>query len=125
FLRAIGQHTDGGGKEMYTFTAGEGEEGERLALRPEGTAPAMRAIIEHSLTAKSPLVKLYYIAPMFRHERPQSGRTRQHTQCGVEAIGSNDPALDAEVIQLALAYLHRVGITGEELQINTIGCPAW
>jgi histidyl-tRNA synthetase len=121
FLRAVGQHTDVGGKEMYTF--GAGEEAERLALRPEGTAPAMRAIIEHSLLAKSPLVKLYYIAPMFRHERPQAGRFRQHTQCGVEAVGSADPALDAEVVQLALSYLHRMGVTGEELQLNTIGCP--
>jgi histidyl-tRNA synthetase len=124
FLRAVGQHTDVGGKEMYTFVAGEGADAERLALRPEGTAPAMRAIIEHSLLAQSPLIKLYYIAPMFRHERPQAGRYRQHTQCGVEAIGSPDPALDAEVIQLALSYLGRLGITGESVQINTIGCPA-
>jgi histidyl-tRNA synthetase len=123
FLRAVGQHTDVGGKEMYTFGAGQDDEAERLALRPEGTAPAMRAIIEHSLLARSPMVKLYYIAPMFRHERPQAGRFRQHTQCGVEAVGSPDPALDAEVIQLALSYLRRLGITGEELQINTIGCP--
>jgi histidyl-tRNA synthetase len=123
FLRAVGQHTDVGGKEMYTFTTGEGDEGERLALRPEGTASAMRAMIEHSLTAKSPLNKLYYIAPMFRHERPQAGRTRQHTQCGVEAVGSQDPALDAEVIDLVLAYLRRMGVTGEEVEINTIGCP--
>jgi len=123
FRRAVGQHTDVGGKEMYTFGAGEGDESERLALRPEGTAPVMRAILEHSLLARSPLVKLCYIAPMFRHERPQAGRSRQHTQCGVEAVGSPDPALDAEVVQLALTYLHRLGITGEELQINTIGCP--
>jgi histidyl-tRNA synthetase len=124
FLRAVGEHTDVGGKEMYTFTTGEGDDAERLALRPEGTAPAMRALIEHSLAEKSPLNKLCYIAPMFRHERPQAGRFRQHTQCGVEAIGSKDAALDAEVLQLGLAYLHRVGITGEEVQINTIGCPA-
>src|SRR5437879_4307482 len=123
FLRAVGPHTDVGGKEMYTFTAGEGDEGERLALRPEGTAPAMRALIEHSLPAKSPLNKLYYIAPMFRHERPQAGRFRQHTQCGVEAVGSPDPSLDAEVIDLALAYLRRMGVIGHELQLNTIGCP--
>ncbi len=123
FLRAVGEHTDVGGKEMYTFRGGEGEDAERLALRPEGTAPAMRAVIEHSLGAKSPLNKLCYVAPMFRHERPQAGRTRQHTQCGIEAVGSKDPALDAEVIQLALAYLHRMQITGEEVQINTIGCP--
>jgi histidyl-tRNA synthetase len=123
FLRAVGEHTDVGGKEMYTFRTGEGEEAERLALRPEGTASAMRALIEHSLLAQSPLVKLCYIAPMFRHERPQAGRYRQHTQCGIEAVGSKDAALDAEVIQLALTYLHRMGITGEEVQINTIGCP--
>src|SRR5438045_3814973 len=109
FLRAVGEHTDVGGKEMYTFTTGEGDDAERLALRPEGTAPAMRALIEHSLAEKSPLNKLCYIAPMFRHERPQAGRTRQHTQCGVEAIGSKDPALDAEVLQLGLTYIHRVG----------------
>src|SRR5207253_7789256 len=108
---------------MYTLTPGGGEEGERLAMRPKGTAPAMRASIEHSLTAKSPLNKLFYSAPMSRHERPQAGRSRQHTQCGVEAVGSPDPAMDAEVIQLALSYLHRLGVTGEEVQINTIGCP--
>jgi histidyl-tRNA synthetase len=124
FLRAVGEHTDVGGKEMYFVTAGVGEEGEKLALRPEGTAPAMRAIIEHSLTAKTPLNKLYYIATMFRHERPQAGRSRQHTQCGVEAVGSPEPAMDAEVIDLALSYLRRVGVIGHELQINTIGCPA-
>jgi histidyl-tRNA synthetase len=84
----------------------------------------MRALIEHSLPAQSPLNKLYYIGPNFRHERPQAGRYRQHTQCGVEAVGSKDPALDAEVLQLGLTYLHRMGITGEEVQINTIGCPA-
>lgn len=123
FLRAVGQHTDIGGKEMYTFGTGAGDEAGGLALRPEGTAPAMRAIIEHSLLAKSPLVKLYYVAPMFRHERPQAGRSRQHTQCGVEAVGSSDPAIDAEVVLLALTYLHRLGITGEQVQINTIGCP--
>jgi histidyl-tRNA synthetase len=124
FLRAVGQHTDVGGKEMYTFTTGEGDDAERLALRPEGTAPAMRAILEHSLLAKSPLVKLCYIAPMFRHERPQAGRFRQHTQCGIEAVGSKDPALDAEVIQLGLTYIRRLGITGERVEINSIGCPA-
>src|ERR1051326_2848842 len=74
FLRAVGEHTDVGGKEMYPFRPSEEEDAERLALRPEGTASAMRALIEHSLLAQSPLVKLCYIAPMFRHERPQSGR---------------------------------------------------
>lgn len=124
FLRAVGQHTDVGGKEMYTFTTGEGDEAELLALRPEGTAPAMRAILEHTLLDKSPLVKLCYIAPMFRHERSQALRFRQHTQCGIEAVGSKDAALDAEVIHLALSYLRRVGVTGEQVQINSIGCPA-
>jgi histidyl-tRNA synthetase len=83
----------------------------------------MRALIEHSLPAQVPLTKLYYIASNFRHERPQAGRYRQHHQCGIEAIGSKDPALDAEVLQLGLTYLHRLGISGEQVQINTIGCP--
>jgi histidyl-tRNA synthetase len=124
FLRSVGQHTDIGSKQMYTFGTGEGEHAERLALRPEGTAPAMRAAIQHSLIARSPLNKLYYLAPIFRYERPQAGRYRQHTQCGVEAVGSKDAALDAEVLQLGINYLRRMGITGEAVQINTIGCPA-
>ncbi|HEU4754354.1 MAG TPA: histidine--tRNA ligase [Armatimonadota bacterium] len=123
FVRAVGEHTDIVSKEMYTVSAGTGEDRETYTLRPEGTAPALRAYIQHSLGAKSPLTKLYYIAPNFRHERPQSGRLRQHHQTGIEALGSEDPALDAEVIVLGLSYLRRLGITGERLELNSVGCP--
>jgi histidyl-tRNA synthetase len=126
FVRAVGEHTDIVSKEMYTVSAGgqDDEERETYTLRPEGTAPTLRAYIQHSLGAKSPLTKLYYVAPNFRHERPQSGRLRQHHQTGIEALGSEDPALDAEVILLGLSYLRRVGVTGEQTEINTVGCPA-
>lgn len=123
FVRAVGEHTDIVSKEMYTVSAGKGEESEAFTLRPEGTAPALRAYIQHSLGAKTPLTKLFYIAPNFRHERPQAGRLRQHHQTGIEALGSEDPALDAEVIVLGLTYLHRVGITGEQTEVNSVGCP--
>ncbi|MBM3457548.1 MAG: histidine--tRNA ligase [Armatimonadetes bacterium] len=127
FVRAVGEHTDIVSKEMYSVSAGarEGDEGaERYTLRPEGTAPALRAYVQHSLGARTPLTRLYYVAPNFRYERPQSGRLRQHHQAGIEALGSEDPALDAEVMTLGLTYLHRVGISGEELQVNSVGCPA-
>ena len=126
FVRAVGEHTDIVSKEMYTVSAGRGgedEERESYTLRPEGTAPALRAYLQHSLGAKSPLTKLYYVAPNFRHERPQSGRLRQHHQTGIEALGSEDPALDAEVIVLGLTYLRRLGITGERTEVNSVGCP--
>lgn len=127
FVRAVGEHTDIVSKEMYSVTAGPGgEEAEResYTLRPEGTAPALRAYIQHNLGARTPLTRLFYVAPNFRHERPQSGRLRQHHQTGIEALGSDDPALDAEVIALGLTYLHRVGITGEKTEVNSVGCPA-
>jgi histidyl-tRNA synthetase len=124
FVRAVGEHTDIVSKEMYTVAAGKGEERETFTLRPEGTAPALRAYIQHSLGAKAPLTKLYYIAPNFRHERPQAGRLRQHHQTGIEALGSDDPALDAEIIALGLTYLRRVGITGECTEVNSVGCAA-
>jgi histidyl-tRNA synthetase len=124
FVRAVGEHTDIVSKEMYTVSAGGagGDDRETYTLRPEGTAPALRAYIQHSLGARAPLTKLYYIAPNFRHERPQKGRLRQHHQTGVEALGSDDPALDAEVITLGLTYLRRSGITGERTEINSVGC---
>src|SRR5205085_1756009 len=89
---------------------------------PEGTAPALRAYIQHSLGAQQPLTKLFYLCPILRHERPQRERLRQHHQAGVEAVGSQDSALDAEVIALALDYLHALGISGEETAINSVGC---
>src|SRR3569833_385076 len=128
FVRAVGEHTDIVSKEMYTVSArssyaDEGEEPESFTLRPEGTAPTLRAYIQHNLGAQSPLTKLYYVAPNFRHERPQAGRLRQRHQTGIEALGSEDPALDAEVIALGLTYQSRVGITGQRTEVNTVGCP--
>jgi histidyl-tRNA synthetase len=123
FVRGVGQHTDIVSKEMYTFTPREGDDAESLTLRPEGTAGVMRAYLEHSLGAKAPLNKLYYIGPNFRYERPQAGRYRQHHQCGIEALGSQDPALDVEVIGLGMRYLRALGIRGAVLELNSIGCP--
>jgi histidyl-tRNA synthetase len=120
FARSIGQDTDIVQKEMYTFL----DQGERsLTLRPEGTAGVVRAYLEHSLGEKSPLVKLFYFGPMFRQERPQKGRQRQFHQFGVEAIGSLEPSLDAEMIDLSVKICHDLGITDFKLHLNCIGCP--
>ena len=124
FIRAVGEHTDIVSKEMYDVAAGttDDEDREHYTLRPEGTAPTLRAYVQHTIGARNPLSRLYYIAPIFRHERPQAGRLRQHHQAGIEALGGDDAALDAEVIVLGLTYLRRVGITGETLEINSVGC---
>jgi histidyl-tRNA synthetase len=120
FARSIGQDTDIVQKEMYTFL----DQGKRsLTLRPEGTAGVVRAYLEHSLGEKSPLVKLFYFGPMFRQERPQKGRLREFHQFGVEAIGSLEPSLDAEVIDLAVNICVGLGITDFKLHLNSIGCP--
>lgn len=120
FKRSIGEHTDIVGKEMYTFV----DRGERsLTLRPEGTAPVVRAFLQHKLSSESPVIKAYYIASIFRYERPQAGRYREHHQVGLEALGSQDPAIDAEVISLGMNYLSSLGISGLELKINSVGCP--
>ena len=121
FVRGIGEGTDIVDKEMYTF---DDRGGDSLTLRPEATASVMRAYLEHGLAAKSSLTKLYLIGPMFRHERPQSGRFRQFHQLNVEAVGSPGPAIDAEVIALAEALLGRWGLPGVQLRINSIGDPA-
>jgi histidyl-tRNA synthetase len=121
FVRGIGEATDIVEKEMYTF-ADRG--GESLTLRPEATASIMRAFAEHNLGAKSSLVKVYLIGPMFRHERPQSGRFRQFHQIDVEAIGSPGPAVDAEVVLLLHHLLSAWGLRGIELHLNSIGDPA-
>lgn len=120
FVRGVGEGTDIVDKEMYTF---EDRGGSRLTLRPEGTAPVARAYLEHGMRMLPQPVKLYYIAPNFRYERPQAGRHRQHHQFGVEAFGEIDPSLDAEVIDLALAFYGRLGISGVSPQLNSIGCP--
>lgn len=121
FARSVGEDTDIVSKEMYTFTD---RDGSSLTLRPESTASVMRAYIEHRLDQQPGLQKLYYIGPMFRRERPQKGRYRQFFQIGAEAIGSESPAIDAEVIELVVAILHEVGIHDFQLLINSVGSKA-
>ncbi|NLJ84704.1 MAG: histidine--tRNA ligase [Halanaerobiaceae bacterium] len=120
FLRSIGETTDVVEKEMYTF-ADKG--GRSITLRPEGTAGIVRAYLENKLYGQMQPVKLFYIGPMFRYERPQAGRFRQFHQLGVEVFGSNDPALDAEVITLGVNYLKELGLENLDIYINSIGCP--
>jgi histidyl-tRNA synthetase len=118
FERGVGTETDVN-KEMYTF---EDRGGERISLRPESTASVVRAYIEHGLFNQPGLVKLFYIGPQFRRERPQKGRYRQFSQIGVEVLGqSDDPAIEAEVIEMLDWYLKQLGITETELLINSIG----
>ncbi|WP_132014442.1 histidine--tRNA ligase [Hydrogenispora ethanolica] len=120
FQRGIGETTDIVEKEMFTFT----DRGERsITLRPEGTASIVRAYLEHNLAAAGGVAKLYYYGPMFRCEAPQAGRFRQFSQFGVEALGSSDPRVDAEVIALAVNIYRRLGISDLEININSIGCP--
>ena len=121
FLRSVGEGTDIVDKEMYTF---ETKGGESLTLRPEMTASVVRAYLENGLTRQPGTVKFWYMAPMFRHDRPQAGRYRQFHQVGVEAIGSASPVLDAEVIQTALALFDAVDARGITVLLNSIGCPA-
>ncbi len=118
FARSVGEETDIVSKEMYTF---EDRDGASLTLRPECTASVLRAYIENHLDQQPGLQKLYYIGPMFRRERPQKGRYRQFYQIGAEAIGSDSPAIDAEVIEMVLAILDEVGISGYQLLINSVG----
>ena len=121
FQRSIGETTDVVEKEMYTFTD---KSGRSITLRPEGTAGIVRSYLENKLYGQAQPVKLYYIGPMFRYERPQAGRFRQFHQFGVEVFGSNDPALDAEVIILGVDYLKKLGLEKLDVYINSIGCPA-
>ena len=122
FIRAIGEETDLVNKEMYTF---QDRGGRSLTLRAEGTAPVVRAFLEDSLQGqdRERLVKLFYLAPIFRYERPQAGRYRQHHQAGAEALGSANPALDAEIMALATSFYHGLGITELTLLLNSVGCP--
>jgi len=119
FSRTIGEETDIVQKEMYTF---EDRGGELLTLRPEGTAPICRSYLERGMHNLTQPVKLYYIAPIFRYERPQAGRFRQHWQFGAEAIGDADPALDAEVIDMAWSLYQQMNLRKLVLKINSIGC---
>jgi len=119
FIRTVGVGTDIVEKEMYTFSDFGGSQ---LTLRPEGTASVCRAYIEHGMASRIQPVKVYYHAPIFRYERPQAGRFRQHHQFGFEAIGEMDALLDAEVIELAWKLLCSLGLSNLTLQINSIGC---
>lgn len=119
FQRGVGETTDIVQKEMYTF---DDRGGRSMTLRPEGTAPTVRSFVEHKMFgAPNQPVKLFYIGPMFRYERPQAGRWRQFVQFGVEALGSNDPAIDAEVIALAMDVYRELGLKHLKLVINSLG----
>ena len=121
FIRSIGEETDIVKKEMYTFL----DMGKRsITLRPEGTAPIVRAYLEHNLGEKVPLVKLFYLGPMFRLERPQKGRLREFHQYGAEAIGSMEPLIDVEMISLNLEIFRSLKLEDYKLYLNSIGCPA-
>jgi histidyl-tRNA synthetase len=119
FSRSIGTTTDIVKKEMYTF---QDRKGRSLTLRPEATASVVRAGLENNLISEGNLAKLYYVGPMFRYERPQAGRQRQFNQAGVEAFGSFDPLLDAEVIQLSVKLFEALGLKDLEVDINSVGC---
>jgi len=120
FVRGIGEVTDIVEKEMYTFQRGEGEAS--LSLRPEGTAGVVRAYIEHNYPKRKKFQKFYYLAPMFRYERPQAGRARQFDQFGVEVLGSDSPLVDVETILLACAFFDAVGLEGYTVKVNSMGC---
>lgn len=120
FVRGIGTGTDIVEKEMYTF---EDAGGESLSLRPEGTASAVRAYLEHSMDKQDPVQKWFYRGPMFRHERPQKGRYRQFYQAGCEAFGIADPFIDIEMIQLADTIITALSLERITIRINSIGCP--
>jgi histidyl-tRNA synthetase len=120
FARSIGEETDIVGKEMYTF---KDKSDKSITLKPEMTASVVRSFLEHSLGAQQSLVKLYYISPMFRQERPQAGRYRQFHQFGAEAIGSRSPLLDVEMIQMAYAILKELGLKNLSVKINSLGTP--
>ncbi|MGV8145642.1 MAG: histidine--tRNA ligase [Alkaliphilus sp.] len=120
FERSIGETTDIVGKEMYTFE----DRGERsVTLKPEGTAPVVRALIENKLYADAQPTKMYYITPIFRYERPQAGRLRQHHQFGIEVFGAINPSVDVEVMHLAMSVYKKLGLKNLELRINSVGCP--
>ena len=118
FVRGVGTSTDIVRKEMYTF---EDEAGRSLTLRPEGTAPVARAFVQHGMHKRPRPVKLWYLAPMFRREAPQAGRYREHHQLGVEALGSDDPLLDAECIAMLADLYGRLGVPDVRLRLGTVG----
>lgn len=120
FNRAVGETTDIVQKEMFSFSTNEKE---TFALKPEGTAGVMRSYIENGMASEPSPVKLFYLTSCYRHEKPQKGRLRQFHQFGVEALGSSDAALDAEVIALGYDFIDSFGVKGVSLKINSVGCP--
>ena len=120
FSRGVGDTTDIVQKEMYTF---EDHAGRSITLRPENTASACRAYLENKLYGQVQPVKLYYMGPMFRYEKPQAGRFRQFHQFGLECLGSAEPAADAEIIAFAWEFYNRLGIKGLQVKLNSVGCP--
>jgi histidyl-tRNA synthetase len=120
FVRGLGEVTDIVEKEMYSFV--DSMNGDALTLRPEGTAGVVRAVVEHSLLYEGGK-RLFYIGPMFRHEKPQRGRYRQFHQVGVEALGHGGPDVDAEVILMARTLWRDLGLTDVRLEINSLGQP--
>lgn len=120
FQRGVGETTDVVQKEMYTFQ----DKGDRsITLKPEGTAGAIRAYLEHNLYAQSQPIKMFYVTPAFRYEQPQSGRLRQHHQFGVEFVGSKSPLAEVELITLITTFIKKIGLKDAKLHINSIGCP--
>lgn len=117
FQRGVGDHTDIVQKEMYTF---EDHGGDQLTLRPEGTASICRAYLENGMKNQPQPVRLFYLAPMFRYERPQAGRLRQHHQFGAEVIGDQHPEIDAEIIEFAWRFLNQLGLSSLTLKINSL-----
>ncbi len=121
FARGVGESTDIVQKEMYTFADGSGRS---LTLRPEGTAPVCRAYVQHGMHKLPQPVKLWYLSSFFRYERAQQGRFRQFWQVGAEALGSQDPAVDAESIALLATLLDELGVAGLRLRLSSLGGPA-
>ncbi len=119
FTQGVGASTDIVNKEMYTF---EDRAGRSISLRPEVTVNVVRAYLENSLGKKEKFVKLYYLGPIFRYEKPQACRFRQHHQFGIEAIGSAEPALDAEVVEILMRLYGELGLAGLSAVVNSVGC---
>ena len=120
FIRSVGEGTDIVEKEMYTF---DDRGGESVTLRPEGTAPVCRAYLEHGMHNQPQPVRMYYFCPVFRYERPQAGRFREHHQFGLEVLGDPDPSVDAEVIEFASRFMGALGLSDINILVNSIGDP--
>lgn len=118
FVRSSGETSEVVSKQMYSFIDKGGRD---ITLKPEGTAPAMRAVIEHNLCPPGTIERMYYITPVFRYERPQKGRLREPHQVGLELIGSTSPTADAEIIELTVRYFQAIGLSGVRAQINSLG----